>query len=109
MGNTMAPFLLDSMTQLITPKYTFLGDTDVEAVQRTQEITSDFLQQCHDNRVASNQGSMGELHQFASIPCALVEHWMRQGFDIYQESAAAIMKRLRDEDLQAFITTDKRI
>lgn len=94
---------------LITPKYELLGTEEVEAVRRTQEITPEFLQECHDNRVASNQQPMGEFHQFASIPCALVEHWMRQGFNIYNESAKAIVARLRSEDLSAFLTSDKRL
>lgn len=99
------------MTKLITPKYDLEFDTDdtFTAIKRTQEITPEFLQECHDNRVASNNVPMGEFHQFASIPVVVVEHWLRQGFDINNESMASIMKRLRSEDLSAFITTDKRI
>ena len=95
--------------RVMTPKYELLGTDEVEAIQRTQEITPEFLQECHDNRVASNHVPMGEFHQFASIPCALVEHWMRQGFDIYKESAKSIVARLKSEDLTAFLTSDKRI
>ena len=93
---------------LLNPKYELLGN-GVEAIRRTQEITPEFLQRCHDDRVASNQQPMGEFHQFASIPCGLVEHWMRQGFNIYNESAKDIVARLRSEDLTAFLTSDKSL
>lgn len=94
---------------LITPTYELLGLGEVEAIRRTQEITPEFLTNCHDNRVASNHLPMGEFHQFASIPVAVVEHWMRLGFDVYKEPMKAILKRLHDEDLTAFLTTDKSL
>ena len=95
------------MTDLILPKHKF--SEDFERFERTQEITDEFLKECSDNRFASKQVPMGEFHQFASIPTAVVDKWMREGFDIYQESAKAIVARLRKEDLGAFITTERQI
>lgn len=94
------------MTELIMPRHAMLDD--FSTIKREQHIPDSFLQECHDNRVASNHGSMGEMHQFASIPTAVVDHWMRQGFDVYKEDVKSILKRLRDEDLSAFITTDRQ-
>lgn len=95
------------MTSLILPRYLFKDDDTT--IQATQEIPDDFLTECHENRVASTEGRMGEYHQFASIPTAVVDMWMRQGFNIYQEPMSAIVKRLRSEDLTAFLTTEKRL
>lgn len=77
-------------------------------VRKDQEITSDFLDQLADDRLASKAPS-GDFHKLASIPVVVVEKWLREGFDIYQESAQAILKKLRDEDLTAFIATTKRV
>lgn len=93
------------MSQLIMPQHAMLDDFNT--IKRVQEIPDDFLQSCSDNRLASNGNKMGDLHQFASIPTAVVDHWSRQGFDVFKEPMKAILKRLRDEDLTAFITTDK--
>lgn len=93
--------------QFITPKYSIVDSMGDTAIKRTQEISDQFLDDCAANRHASSQTNMGEFHQFASVPTAVVEQWLREGFDIYQESARAILSRLRKEDLNAFITTNK--
>ena len=77
-------------------------------VRKDQEITSDFLDELSDQRLASKAPS-GDFHRLASIPVVVVEKWLREGFDIYKESAQAILKKLRDEDLTAFIATTKRV
>ena len=77
-------------------------------VRKDQEITSDFLDELSDQRLASNAPA-GDFHRLASIPVVVVEKWLREGFDIYQESAQAILKKLRAEDLTAFIASNKRV
>lgn len=77
-------------------------------VRKDQEITSDFLDQLADDRLAS-KGMSNDFHKLASIPVVVVEKWLREGFDIYREDAKAILKKLRDEDLTAFIATTKRV
>lgn len=94
-------------TQLITPKYDITEDLSV--ITRTQEITDEFLTECSDNRIASMNGSMGDWHQVASIPVVVVEKWLREGFDIYHAPLKDIMKKLHAEDLQAFLTTERRV
>ena len=49
------------------------------------------------------------MMRVASIPTGVIEQWTREGFNIYEESGKAIIKRLREQSLDAFITTDKRI
>ena len=45
----------------------------------------------------------------ASIPTAVIVQWSREGFNVYEETGAAIVKRLYDQNLDAFMATDKRI
>lgn len=77
-------------------------------VRKDQEITSDFLDQLADDRLAS-KAPAGDFHKLASIPVVVVEKWLREGFDIYEQDAKAILQRLRDEDLTAFIATTKKV
>jgi hypothetical protein len=93
--------------QLIDPTHTI--DKDFEVITRKQEVTDEFLKQCADNRFASSHVPMGDMHLAASIPVSLVDHWKRQGFDIFNEPAHAILARLRKENFDAFITTNKNI
>jgi hypothetical protein len=47
----------------------------------------------------------------ASIPAVVVEKWMREGFNILDQNidGREIVKRLKAENLDAFLTTDKGI
>lgn len=78
-------------------------------VHKAQQITDEYLDGLKDARIASTSAPAGEYHRIASIPVALVEKWLNEGFDVYKESAKAILKRLRNEDLGAFITSNKSI
>jgi hypothetical protein len=52
---------------------------------------------------------MGEFHRVASIPTVVVEKWLREGFNIWEASGPEIVKRLKAENLDAFMATEKRI
>lgn len=99
--------LTDVSWNITDADFTPHGFTDL-TVRKDQHITSDFLDGLKEDRFASKDRAR-EFHKVASIPVVVVEKWLREGFDIYRESAPAILKKLRDEDLQAFIATDKRI
>jgi hypothetical protein len=45
----------------------------------------------------------------ASIPTAVVEQWMREGFNIWEATGQEIVKRLKDQALDGFMATNKRI
>lgn len=76
-------------------------------IKKTQEITPKFLDDCRQSRLDSTHQKMGDFHRFASIPVAVYEKWLREGFDIMKEDARSIVKKLQSEDLGAFITTTK--
>ena len=74
-----------------------------------QVITDEFLTGLRDARDASLQPMRSEMHRAASVPVAVVERWLREGFNIYQAPARDILKRLQAEGLDSFITTRRRI
>jgi hypothetical protein len=45
----------------------------------------------------------------ASIPVEIVEKWQREGFDFYNESAKKIVAKLKNENLDAFLVTNKAV
>ena len=78
-------------------------------IKKDQYISDDFLSRNADSRFLSSQSRAGEYHRFASVPVVVVEKWLKEGFDIYKESAKAIVKRLKQENLEAFLTSNKSI
>ena len=101
---------MDTM-KLINPTSTFLDTPDdAWVIRKDQEITDEFLQKNKELRDSSHKPS-GEFHQMASIPTIVVEKWMREGFNIFDKGVTAkeIVERLRREDLEAFLTSNKRI
>lgn len=78
-------------------------------IKKDQYISDDFLTRNRDARFESSHNRAGEYHHMASIPVVVVEKWLKEGFDIYKESAKAIIKRLKQENLDAFLTSNKSI
>lgn len=96
----------------INPKVDFLDPTDSSQqliIKHSQEITTDFLDHCKSIKAAQSGKPAGETHIAACIPVAVYEAWKREGFDPVKEGAAKVLARLRNEHLDAFITTDKRL
>lgn len=79
------------------------------AIVRKQEIPDEFLDHLADQRFDSLHTPAGEMHRVASIPVAVVEHWLRQGFNVFEEPITAITARLHKEGLDAFMATRKRL
>ena len=79
--------------------------------RHTQDISDDFLTSLKEQRNASTKQREGEFMRVASIPTIVVEKWMREGFDILsgKHTAAEIVKRLKTENLDAFLTTEKSV
>jgi hypothetical protein len=98
----MSERVIDTTVRLVP------GVGDELLVSYEQEITSEFLQDLQDRFVGSKDPS-GELLCAAVIPTAIVDRWMRQGFNVFEEPIAASVARLRAENMGKFITTSKRI
>ena len=97
--------------KLIDPLIEFLdgGQDHQLVIKQTQEIPTKFLDSLKDARLESTRRPMGDFHRFASVPTGVVEKWKREGFDIMKESARSIILKLKSENLDAFITTNKVI
>lgn len=100
----------NSTRGLIGTTEEFHCDADGLSLKHAQHIPSSFLSQLAESRDAS-RAPAGEHHRIASIPVAVVEKWLAEGFDISQQdvTAAEIIARLKAENLDAFITTTKNV
>lgn len=77
--------------------------------KHTQTISQSFLDDLKDSRNASKDQREGEFMRVASIPTIVVEQWLREGFNIWEATGPEIVKRLRDQNLEGFMATEKRI
>lgn len=102
MKNIIKPVLNDIITS-------FGQNADGVFRRHDQEIPEDYLSSLKQARDASGQERAGEYHRVASIPVALVEQWMREGYDVFKEPIRDTVARLKREGLDAFVTTQKRI
>jgi|688.fasta_scaffold985553_2 hypothetical protein len=99
-------------TTLIDLTVTISEDSDASVVvKKEQPIPQSFLDRLKTFRDDSSNRRMGDFERIASIPTVVVEKWMREGFNIWDKNvkASEIVARLNKENLQAFLTTTKRI
>ena len=85
----------------------YIQEGDRVTRKHTQVITQNFLDDLKDARNQSKSRREGEFMRVASIPTAVVEQWMREGFNIYEASGPEIVKRLKAQNLDAFFATEK--
>ena len=74
-----------------------------------QNITQSFLDSTKAAREDSLNHREGEYMRVAGVPVAVHEQWLREGFDMLKEPAFKIVARLKQENLDAFITTKKKV
>ena len=77
----------------------------------SQDIPQHFLDDIKDQRNQSTSRKEGEFMRVASIPAVVVEKWLREGFNILDPNVNGkeIVRRLKAENLEAFLTTEKEI
>ena len=86
----------------------FDENTDGLVIQRYQEIPHSFIDKLKEERFQNTQGRVkNEMHRAASIPVAVVEKWQREGYDVFKEPIKKTLAKLKNENLDAFITSDK--
>lgn len=77
-------------------------------VKRYQDIPEEFLNGlAEDRKLSSNRAA--DFHKAASIPVALHEMWLRQGYDCTKEPIKKTLAKLKTEGLDYFIATEKRL
>jgi hypothetical protein len=77
----------------------------------SQQISDTLLTSLKDKRHDTATQREDEFMHVASIPVIFVEKWQREGFDIMQPGVTykEIVARLKAENLEGFMATDKRI
>ena len=101
----------DKKTNLIGIDTNYGADFDGVFRKHSQDISQSFLDSLADQRKETAGQKAGEFMSVATIPTIIVEKWMREGFNIMsgEHSAAEIVKRLKQENLHAFLTTEKSV
>jgi len=99
------------MTKLIDVVPTWDANADGLFVRKDQHLSDDFLTSLKEEKNNSSEVREGEYMRVASIPVIVVEKWIREGFNILDGSKKPqeIIKRLKAENLEDFITTDKSV
>ena len=96
-------------TQFIDQNVAFDENSEGLVIERYQEIPQSFIDNLRAEKAASTSVREGETMRVASIPVVVVEKWMREGFDFTNATAKQIVAKLRQENLDYFITTDKQV
>ncbi len=78
-------------------------------IDQQQEIPDDFISELKRQKADSTSVREGEFMHVASIPVLVHEKWLREGYDCTKEPYRETLKKLRNEHLDAFIVTSKRI
>lgn len=78
-------------------------------IQQTQHIPQGFLDTLKRQRESSLDFKEKDYMTVASVPVTVHEKWLREGFDMLKEPAYAIVARLKQENLDAFLTTKKKV
>ena len=99
----------ENINDLTQSNTDFLFEVGEVTRKHTQNISQKFLDDLKDARNESTSKPMGEFHRVASIPTVVVEKWMREGFDLWQATGKEIVARLQKENLDMFMTTDRKV
>lgn len=100
------------MTQTVTLIDTTpsLGnDVDGLFLQHYQDIPTTFVDFLADKRKALAKERAGEYLHVASVPTIFVTKWLKEGLNVYTAPVKDVIKRIREEDLEAFLVTEKAI
>lgn len=97
------------MTKLHDIAVDFDENSEGLVIQKAQEIPQDYIDSLKDHRFESKNRPSGEYHRAASIPVVIVEKWLKEGYDVYNEPVRKTLAKLKAEGLDYFITTDKQL
>lgn len=95
--------------QFIDQNVAFDENSEGLVIERFQEIPQSFIDGLKAQKAASTAVREGETMRVASIPVVVVEKWMREGFDFNNATAKQIVAKLKQENLDYFLTTDKQV
>ena len=90
-------------------RFMFENKGDDTVIEQKQNIPTEFMDGLRRERDNSKNQTEGEFMRVASVPVAVYEQWLREGFDMMKEDPKAILMRLKQQDLDSFITTKKQV
>ncbi|MBR1173899.1 hypothetical protein JQ617_08035 [Bradyrhizobium sp. KB893862 SZCCT0404] len=93
-------------TETKTRLLTSAGDLGVEY---SQEITDDFIQDIQDRFTGANDRIDGNFLFVGSVPAAIADRWMREGYNVFEEPIRKSLARLKAENFGKFVATSKNI
>jgi hypothetical protein len=93
----------------IQNRFMFENKGDENVIEQKQFIPPAFLDTLRRQREDSLNQKEGEFMSVAEVPVSVYEQWLREGFDMMKETPKAILMRLKQQDLNAFITTKKQV
>jgi len=93
--------LIDTKTALVESG----GDL---GVQYSQDISDEFVQDIQD-RFTTPGDKTGNFLFVGSVPAAIADRWMREGYNVFQEPIRKTLARLKAENFGKFVGTSKQI
>lgn len=102
------------MTELIKPNvldvgHKFHSDTSGLLIESAQEIPQSFVSQLRGMKADSGSVREREFMHVASIPVVIHHKWLKEGYDCTKEPIKETVRRLKAEQLDAFIVTSKSL
>ena len=94
---------------LLGVENTYLEEFGRVTIKNEQHLTPQFMDTLKDSRNESDNVREGNYQRVASIPTSVHEQWLREGFDLYQHPIKTIVRRLKAQNLDYFMTTNKQI
>lgn len=103
------PFLVSVMdnTKISDIGIDFQDNAEGLVIHKSQTITDEFIKSLQDERFESKNKRANEFHRAASIPVILHEKWLSEGYDCTKEPIKKTLAKLKQENLDYFITSDK--
>ena len=93
---------------VIDTNVALVGSGDDLGVQYTQTIPDHFTQDIQDRFTGANDKT-GEFLFVGSVPAAVADRWLREGYDVFREPIRNTLARLKAENMGKFVGTSKRI
>jgi len=84
------------------------GPGDELGVHYTQEIPDYFLQDIQDRSTGANDAT-GDLLFVGSVPAAVADRWMREGYNVFEEPIRKTLAKLKAENFGKLVGTSKSI
>lgn len=90
-------------------QWAFQENSEGLVIEKFQEIPQSFRDSLRAQKADSLNTREGEYMRVASVPEAVVDKWIAEGFDFWNADAREIVAKLARENLDDFITTKKSV